>query len=278
MVQATSGAGNVTVNWELDVTDSPLLQTLAYVGPSIFGGITILAGGLLLWLVVSAVLDGDPAQVVGIVAAAVLALLSRRYVLALVGTDLIDPFWNRYSRRGLVIGSVCGALVLLGSTQLHPAALFVVFIASWVPVIIVAAFPTSGHADLTMGTLVVNDTEVPLKAVNAFRTLSVGAVAVCWLSYTRGVPTASRIIILPSSYLDVVSELIDTGPDSSNREHSTIDRTERLIAGLFGLGMGGIGPILWLILPPGDGQIVALYAGAMFGLFGILLLWYAYSA
>ncbi|MGQ4557488.1 hypothetical protein [Halobellus sp. GM3] len=85
-------------------------------------------------------------------------------------------------------------------------------------------------------------------------------------------------IILASNYLDVVSELIDTEANSSNRERSTLDRTERLIAGLFGLGMVGIGPILWLILPPGDGQVVASYAGAMFGLFGLLLLWYAYSA
>ncbi|MFC7174959.1 hypothetical protein ACFQL0_19585 [Haloplanus litoreus] len=129
-----------------------------------------------------------------------------------------------------------------------------------------------------MGRLVVDETEIPLEAINAFRAVSVGTVAVCWLSYTRGVPTASRIIILPSNYLDVVSELIATEANSSNQERSTIGRTERLIAGLFGLGMVGIGPILWLILPPGDGQVVALYAGAMFGLFGLLLLWYAYSA
>jgi len=135
MVQATSDAGNVTVNWELDVTDSPLLQILAYVGPSIFGGIGILAGGLLLWLVVSAVLDGDPARAVGIVVVAVPALLSRRYILALLGTNLTDPFWNRYSRRGLVIGSVCEALERreftalgtmlerrLGSTDVRPVA------------------------------------------------------------------------------------------------------------------------------------------------------------
>lgn len=278
MVQATSDAGNVTVNWEVDVTDSPLLQILAYAGPSIFGGIGILAGGVILWLVASAVLDGDPAQAVGIVVVAVLALFSRRYILALLDTNLTDPFWNRYSRRGLVIGSVCGALILLGSAQLHPTAPFVVFVASWAPLVITAAFSTSGHADLAVGTLVVDETEIPLEAINAFQAVSVGTVAVCWLSYTRGVPTPSRIIILPSNYLDVVSELIDTEANSSNRERSTIDRTERLIAGLFGLGMVGIGPILWLVLPPGDGQVVALYAGAMFGLFGLLLLWYAYSA
>lgn len=96
------------------MTDSLLLQTLAYVGPSIFGGVGILVGGLLLWLVVSALLDGNFARAVGFVALAVLALFSRRYLPALLDTNLTDPLWNRYSRRGLVIGSVFGALVLLG--------------------------------------------------------------------------------------------------------------------------------------------------------------------
>jgi len=278
MAQATSDTGDVAADWELDVTDSLLLQILAYVCPSIFGGVAILAGGLLLWLVGTALLDGDFARAVGVVTFAVLALLSRRYLPALLETNLTDPFWNRYSRRGLVIGSVCGALVLLGSAQLHPTAPFVVFIASWVPLVLTAAFPTSGHADPAAGTLVVDDTEVPLDAVSEFRTLSVGTFVVCWLSYTRGVPTAPRIILLPSNYVDVVADLIETGTDSSTRERSTIDRTERLIAGLFGLGMVALGPILWLLLPPGDGQVVALYAGAMFGLFGMMLLWYAYSA
>jgi hypothetical protein len=278
MAQSASDAGDVTADWELDVTDSPLLQILTYVCPSVFGGVAILAGGLLLWLVVSAVLDGDLARAVGVVAFAVLALLSRRYLPALLETNLTDPFWNRYSRRGLVIGSVCGALVLLGSAQLHPTAPFVVFIASWLPLVLTAAFPTSGHADPAAGTLVVDDTEVPLDAVSEFRAVSVGTFAVCWLSYTRGVPTAPRIILLPPNYVDVVAELIETGTDSSTRGRSTIDRTERLIAGLFGLGMVALGPILWLLLPPGEGQVVALYAGAMFGLFGMMLLWYTYSA
>jgi len=278
MAQSTSDTDAVAVDWELDVTDSPLLQLLAYVCPSIFGGVAILAGGLLLWLVGTALLDDDFAQAVGVIAFAVLALLSRRYLPALLETNLTDPFWNRYSRRGLVIGSVCGAFVLLGSAQLHPAAPFVVFIASWVPLVFTAAFPTSGHADPAAGTLVVDDTEVPLDAVSGFRAVSVGTFAVGWFSYTRGVPTAPRLILLPSNYVDVVTDLIETGTDSSTRERSTIDRTERLIAGLFGLGMVALGPILWLLLPPGDGQVVALYAGAMFGLFGIMLLWYTYSA
>jgi len=171
-----------------------------------------------------------------------------------------------------------GALVLLGSARLHPTAPFVVFIASWVPLVLTAAFPTSGHADPSDGTLVIDGTEVPLEAVSGFRMGSVGTFAICWLSYTRGVPTAPRVIVLPSNHVNVIAELIETGTESSKGDRSTIDRTERLVAGLFGLGMIALGPILWLILPPGDGQAVALYAGAMFGLFGMLLLWYAYSA
>jgi hypothetical protein len=214
----------------------------------------------------------------GVLLVTILALLSRRYLPAVLATDLTDPLWTRYSRRALVVGSLCGALALLGSAQLHPVAPFAVFVASWVPVVLTAAFPTSGRANRAAGTLVVDDTEVPLDAVSAFRTVSVDTFAVCWLSYTRGVPTAPRIVLLPSSHLEFVSRLVEAAPDAPKRDRSTIGRTERLVAGLFGLGMAAVGPVLRLLLPPGDGQVVALYAGAMFGLFGVVLLWYAYRA
>lgn len=278
MVQANSGASDGTVSWELDVTNSRLLQILAYVGPSIFGGVIILAGGLLLWVIGSALLDGDLARAIGVVTFVVLVLFARRYLPALLATNLSDPLWNRFSRRGFTIGSVFGALALLGSTQLHPVAPFAVIIASWVPVVLTAAFPTSGHVDRAVGMLVIDNTEVPLDAVRAYRTVSTGRVAICWISYTRGVPTAPRFIFVPSSDLGAVSNLIETGLEVSEQEQPMMNRTERLIFGLFGFSMVALGPVLWLILPAGDGQVLALLAGGMFGLFGILLLWYAYSA
>jgi len=266
------------IQWELDVTDSSILLGLAYVFPSILGGVIVLVCGGLMWLVAASVWAGDPGRAVGLIAVAVLALLSRRYLLALLETDLSAPFFERFSRRGLLAGSFLGAVTLLGSTQVHPLAPFAVFIASWVPLVLTAAFPTSGHAGLRTETLVVDETEVPLEAVRTVRAISMGTFAVCLLSYSRGAPNAPRIVVLPSDYVDAVASLIDTVPESSNEDRSTIDRAERLVAGFFGLGMVAIGPLLWLILPPGDGQAIALYAGAMFGLFGILLLWYAYSA
>jgi hypothetical protein len=82
-------------------------------------------------------------------------------------------------------------------------------IASWVPLVLAAALPASGHADRAGGTLVVDDTEVPLGAVSAVRAVSVDTIAVHWLSYVRGtrphpVPDSSRP---PSSI--VVSCLIE---------------------------------------------------------------------
>jgi hypothetical protein len=267
-----------TVDWELDVDDSSLLLGLAYVFPSILGGVIVLAFGLLLWLVSEAVWAGDLGRAIGLIVVAVLALLSRRYLPALLETNLTTPFFERFTHRGLLVGSLLGALTLLGSAQLHPSAPFAVFVASWVPLVLTAAFPTSGHADLASKTLVVDETEIPLQEVRAFRAIPRGPFAVCWLSYTRGSPTAPRIVALPSDYVDTVANLIDTVPKSPNEERTTIDRAERIVAGLLGLGMIAIGPLLWLVLPPGDGQAIALYAGAMFGLFGVLLLWYAYSA
>jgi len=278
MTANPSARGDETVDWELDVADSSLLLGLAYVFPSILGGVIVLAFGLLLWLVAAAVWAGDLGRAIGLIVVAVLALLSRRYLPALLETDLATPFFERFTHRGLLVGSLLGALTLLGSAQLHPSAPFAVFVASWIPLVLTAAFPTSGHADLAAKILVVDETEVPLQEVRAFRAISMGPFAVCWLSYTRGSPTAPRIVVLPSDYADAVATLIGAVPETSKEEDSTIDRAERIVAGLFGLGMVAIGPLLWLVLPPGDGQAIALYAGAMFGLFGVLLLWYAYSA
>ncbi len=84
--------------------DSPLLQTLAYVFPSILGGVVVLAGALLTWLLLQAVLTGNFARVVGFVVIALLSLLTRRYLPALLTTNITDPFRERYSRRGLVVG------------------------------------------------------------------------------------------------------------------------------------------------------------------------------
>ncbi|WP_338741269.1 hypothetical protein [Haloplanus salilacus] len=247
-------------------------------GPSLFGGVAMLAGWLGLRLVVSAVLDGNVARAAGVVAAALLAVLSRRYLLAVLATNLTDPLWSRYSRRGLVTGSLFGALVLFGSAQVHPVAPFAVVVAGWVPVVLTAGFPTSGRADRVAGTLTVDGTGIPPDSVRTVRAVTIDTVAVCWLSYTRGVPTAPRLVLVPSDYLDTVSTLLGTGAAASNRDHSTLGRPERLVAGLFGFGLVAAGPVLWVLLPAGDGQVVALYAGATFGLLGVVLLRYAYTA
>jgi hypothetical protein len=278
MPHADSISGDTTIDWELDVTDTPLLQTLAYVFPSILGGVVVLAGALLCWLLLQAVLTGAFTRVIGLVVIALLGLLARRYLPALLTTNIVGPFHDRYSRRGLVVGSVLGAIVLLGSTRLHPDAPFVVFIASWIPLVLTAGFPTSGHVDPETETLVVDGTEVPVDAVQGFRTARIGTFVICWLSYSRGTPSASRVIVVPSEVFESVRQLIDRVSESTKREPSTINRPERIIASLFGLGTVSIGPILWILLPPGDGRLVALYAGALFGLFGTVLLWWAYSA
>lgn len=119
-MQATSDTDDATVNRELDVTDSSLLQTLAYVGPGIFGGIAILGVGVLLYVVGSAVLDGDFARAIGVVVFAVLALFARRYFPAVL------------AGHGLVYA------VVIDSMQVFNAAPIAVFILLAVPVIIIA--------------------------------------------------------------------------------------------------------------------------------------------
>ena len=268
------------LDWEVDVTDSTLLYSLAYVLPSILGGILVLAVALLGWLVATALQAGNFVQAVSFIVVGLLSLFIRRYLPALRTTTLFDTFQQRYSRRGVVISSVLGALVLFASTLLHPVAPFVVFVASWIPVILTAGFPTTGHVDLESQTLVVDDTEIPLAALTGIRTVSIDTFVVCWLSYSQGVPSAPRVVVLPGHVFPPISRLLDRSlaSASTDQEQSIISWEERMTAIIFGLGLIVLGPILWLALPADDGKAIALYAGAMFGLFGAMLLWYAKTA
>jgi hypothetical protein len=64
-------------------------------------------------------------------------------------------------------------------------------------------------------------------------------------------------------------------PETTGRRAST---AVRVVAGLFGVGFLAAGPALWLVLPPGDGRVVALYGAAVCGLFGAVFGWYALVA
>jgi hypothetical protein len=263
------------MEWELNVTDSPLLLTLAYVFPSVLGGIGLVVCGALVWILVAALARGNVERVAWVVVGMVLALFSGRYLPALFGTHRPDALRERYTARGLLVGSVCGAVVILGAARLHPAAPFALFVGSWLPLVFTAAFPTSGHADGGTGSLVVDGTEVPLGAVRHIRSVTLGVVAVCWLAYERGVPRAPRIVVLPAEIVETTMALVDSASASAGEERSPMGRSERLVAVTFGLGLIAVGPALWLVLPPGDGRGVALVAGALFGLFGAVLLRHA---
>ncbi|SDZ80504.1 hypothetical protein SAMN04488065_0452 [Haloplanus vescus] len=271
-------AGRDETEWNLDVDASPLSLALAYVFPSVLGGAVVLVGGALVVFFAASVLAGNFRRAIAAVVVTALALVSRRYLPAALETNATNSFFERFSRRGLLVGSLLGALVLLGSALVNDAAPFVVFVASWVPLVVTATFPTSGRADPSTGTLVVDGDEVPLQQVWRVRTLSLGAIAVCWLSYVRGAPTAPRFVIVPADAVGVVTRLVERAPESTPDDQSTIGRPERVVAGLFGVGLLAIGPVLWVALPSGDARVIALYAGALFDLFGLLLLWYAYRA
>lgn len=278
MVTSRSTPTDTTVDWRLDVDDVPLLRTLRYVPACVLGGFAVLVVALLGWLVIAALLSGNVIRALGLFVLAILGLLSRRYVPALLASDVGEPLWCRYSLRWLAGGSVLGALLLLGSARLHAGAPLAVFVASCVPLVLAAHFPTTGAVDVAAETLVVDGTAVPLDAVRGHRTVTAGPFAVYWLSYARGNPNAPRLLVVPTDCTEPITALLERSPNTPAPAETALGATERWIVLGFGIGLLAVGPALWVALPPGGGRLVALYAGALFGLFGALFLWYAVTA
>lgn len=266
--------------WRVEVGDSALLSALAYALPSVFGGAVLLAAALFGSVALAAVRAGAFGRAIGVATLLVVAVLVHRWFLpAAVGTDLLDPLRPRYSRRGVVLGSVAGAAVLYASSRLHPLAPFVTFAASWLPFALVAGFPTEGRADPTEGVLVVDGDQIPLASVESYRTVPFRSLVLCRVSYSRGVPTAPRTLVLPCERFDGVRSLLDAARDGDGdvAGASVIGAAERWILVAFGVGALAVGPAFWVLVPR-EGAAVALYAGALFGAFGAVFLWYAATA
>ena len=265
-------------SWEFEVQDSRTLTVLSYAFPSVLGGVVVLVGLLFSRLFLDALLNGNAGQAASYLAFGVLAIFIRRwFVPALLETNLFEPLQSQFSKLGLVLGSICGAFILYASLRLHPFAPFLVFIGSWIPLIITSGFPLEGYVKVDEELFVSKNTEIPLQAVRNYRTFSIGSLVLCWLSYARGVPRAPRTVSVPRDDFTVVQTLLEEATGQESQGDSVIGKPQRWILIVFGIGQLAIGPILWFLLSDG-GKLVAVYAGAMFGMIGALMLWYAITA
>lgn len=278
MMSDTAEESTSECSWEFEVQDSRALTVLSYIFPSVLGGVVVLVVLLFSQLLLDALLDGNVGQAVLYLGFGVLAILIRRWFIpALTETSLYEPLRKQFSKLGLVFGSVCGALILYLSLRLHPFAPFIVFIGSWIPLSITAEFPIEGYAKLNEKLFVAKNTEIPLQSVQNYRTFSAGTLTFCWLSYARGVPKAPRMVIVPREDFVVAQTLLEDAIGQSALGGSTIGKPQRWILIIFGIGQLAIGPILWFLLSEG-GKLVAVYAGATFGMTGVIMLWYAKTA
>ena len=279
MFDRRSGSASA-FRWRVEVGDSALLSTLAYALPAAVGGVALLAAVLFGSVVLAAARGGEFGRAVGVVALLAVALLAQRWFLpAVAEADVVESLSGRYSRRGVALASVVGAAALYASLLVHPVAPFVLFVASWVPFALVARFPTEGCADPDEGVLVVDGDRVPLEAVRSYRAFPFGRFALCWVSYARGVSRAPRTLVVTGESLDRVRSLLDGG---ATRERDAGDASgtgaaQRRILTAFGVAFVAVGPALWVLLPS-EGAVLAFYAGALFGAFGAVFLWYAATA
>lgn len=182
------------------------------------------------------------------------------------------------SRRALAAAVVVGAGAAATIQQVDPSAVVLLVASGFGWLVLGTGLRTEG--EVRDGTLHADRREVSLSALAGVRHLRTGPRVWLWLSYEPGTvgATAPRLLSVPvAAYADVEAAFewgigADAEVEASGRQAST---AVRVVAVGFGLAFLAAGPVLWLALPAGEGAVVALYAGSLGGLFGLVFLWYA---
>lgn len=273
----------VAEEWEYTRERSRFLRACVAISFGTVVAIVLAALLLLVALVVDALVAGEPARAVAVVVVGLLLLASRRFLVALaspaartrIPSPVVSPRW--------LLASGVGWLLALGlAARLAPAAPLALFLLGWLPLLAALLLETEGRVDGDELLLSTGRNEVSLAGLDGYRSVRIGPTVVCLLSFAPGEtsPSTPRFVTVSAAAYPAVRRALDAGVETSVPEDETSrrPRAERLVAGWLGAALLAVGPALWLALPPGDGQLVAAYAGALFGLVGLVLLRHALVA
>lgn len=273
--------GATAVSWTVTPDTERWLWVLSH-------GLFALLLGFGLWLVVgvgvltvAAVLEGSWGVLVVLVAVTALAV-ARPPMLAVLREERTSFGYEGWqpSRRGLAAAALVGAVALGLGFAVSTVAVAVVVALGTGASLLAMVLTSEATVDRQSLTLSTRRSEVSLAGLSAVRSVAVGPLVLFWLSYVRGAATlrTPRLQTVPREVAPAVREALRAGVDAP-ADADPIDRAERVVVSLFGLGMLAVAPALWL-LTGADGRL-----GGILGYLWLLslvvaapMLWYAVTA
>jgi hypothetical protein len=149
--------------------------------------------------------------------------------------------------------------------------LLVVFV--WALVAVADVLGSRGRIESSPPRLVRRDGASSLAGLRGARSVSLGSLTLFYLSFSPGTGgDAPRLFVVPRRVRADAEAVLDAVDEPGDGRVPS--RAERVIVAVVGVSLLAAGPTAWVLLPGGDARVVAAYAGSLFGLFGVVVLWY----
>jgi len=269
---------DATIEWRHDARDSRALRVLAHGFVAALGGPLVLLGGALL-LALPDILSGADPRILALIA--LLGLVGGPFSLLYLWPMLADaeqrpspgPFgaerlpWTVRSTAAATVagGALFGGLAVVGVAG---DALFGLAVALLFSPVLVNLFSAVGRID-DGDRLICNGQEVTLARLTGVRSVRVGGVVVCWLSYARGTGLlVPRFVTVPVEVADAVLAALKGGVGAESPEPRTPDRAVQIVVCSAGLLFVGVAV---LAMRAEDDSAIGAYFGGVLGLVGVVL-------
>lgn len=264
------------VEWSYDASTSRVLRVVAHLPAAGIGGAFLLAAGLLAASVVTSPGLPDPRV---LLFAGLLLLVGSPFSLLYLWPMLTDPEQRPssaefagaegfpFTLRSVVSAAVLGAVCIAGAVALGvPVDLVYGVVVALVFSTLGVAMVTA-HGRLDDGELTVNGTGVPLEQVTRVRSVRLGDVVVCWISYASGSGLfLPRLFVVPERRADDVLATLRSGAGRSPDRRDVDSATKAVLVGT-GLVFLAVGVVAFVAI---EERAVGGYLAAIVGAIGIL--------
>lgn len=276
---------STTARWQFSPANTRSLRLLV----SAAVGLTVgpLVGFVALLSTTLVARGGSGVLLVVLALAVALGVGSGRALLALASGDVstrLHDDTRALSRRWLV-GSVSAGAVL-GYTGLRwtdvGLALSVGSVVTGFGLLVAGAgLRSEGVIDPDAGTVEYRGDTVPFEAIQRVRSRRIGGFVPAIVRYHAGRvgPSTPRVLVFSVDAFETLESSrashANTPDDASQSSARPTPFAVRAVAASFGLACLAVGPVLWVVLHPGGGRLIAGYLGVFGLLFGGLFLRYA---